>query len=192
MLICMIVLPTLPGCGADREAARLDAFRAALSDASVTVTAEVSVRDGDDVAVFTLRCAETAEGCEIEVLAPEEIAGVRAHLAEGETALQFEDLILPMPQTPNTVSPLRALPLLLQAVRTGYVDLVWQEDGLAAQLIADDDTAVRLYFDDTDTPAAAEIDAGGHTNVFCTITGWTTEKRTPNESNDPNVGGDQS
>ena len=191
MLLSVLCFLPLFGCGAQREEARFETFRASLTDAVVTVTAEVTARDADTLAVFTLRCTETPEGCEIEVLSPEELAGVTATLAAGEAKLRFDDLILPMPQASDTVSPLMALPLVLQAARTGFVDLVWADDGLTAQLITDDDTAVRITFDENDLPVSAEIDVDGQTCVFCTITAWSTETRDSHESNDTNLGGDQ-
>lgn len=190
LLFFLLLLP-LSACGAEREESRFDAFRESLTDAAVTVTAEVTGRDGEDVTAFTLRCTEADTGCEIEVLAPEEIAGVRAHIDAGAADMQFEDVILPMPQSKDAVSPLMALPLVLQAARTGHLDLVWQEDSLVCQLIPDDNTAVRIYLNGDNTPTAAEIDVDGHTNVFCTITGWSTEKSDLHESNDTDLGGDQ-
>jgi len=190
LLICLCLLP-LTGCGAEREERRFDAFRASLENAAVTVTAEVEARDGDEVTSFTIQCTETDAGCEIEVLSPQEIAGVRAHVDASAVEMQFDDVVLPMPQADGAVSPLMALPLVLHAARTGYLDLVWQEDDLVCQLIPDDDTAVRLYLNADGVPTAAEIDVDGHTNVFCTITAWSTEKSDANESNDTNLGGDQ-
>lgn len=190
LLVLSVLLP-LSACGAEREEARFDAFRAALTDAAVSVTAEVTARDGEDVTTFTLSCTETDAGCDIEVLAPEQIQGVRAHVASGEAQLQFDDLILPMPQAQNVVSPLMALPMVLQAARTGHLDLVWQEDGLVCQLVPNDDTAVRVCLNEDNMPTAAEVDVGGHTCVFCTITAWSTEKSDLHESNDTNLGGDQ-
>lgn len=189
--ICVVLL-LLSACGAKREESRFDAFRKTLADSAVTVTAEVTARDGEDVTAFTLQCTETASGCDVEVLAPEEIRGVRAHADADDVQMQFDDLILPMPQAKDTVSPLMALPLVLRAARTGHLDLAWQEDSLVCQLVTDDSTAVRIYLSDDNTPTAAEIDVGGHTGVFCTITGWSTEKSDMHESNDTDVGGDQS
>ena len=191
MLLSILCVLPLTGCGAGREEARFERFRASLTDSAVTVTAEVTARDADTLSVFTLRCAETPEGCALEVLAPEEIAGVKARLADGEAKLQFDDLILPMPQAADTVSPLMALPLVLQAARTGFLDLVWDADGLTAQLITDDDTAVRITFDENDLPVSAEIDVDGRTCAFCAITAWDAEERNSHEPNDKNLGGDQ-
>ena len=189
--ICMFLL-LLSACGAQREEARFDAFRKTLADAAVAVTAEVTARDGENVTAFTLQCTETDEGYDIEVLAPEEIRGVRAHTDADGVQMQFDDLVLPMPQAKDTVSPLMALPLVLEAARTGHLDLVWQEDCLVCQLVTDDNTAVRMYLNNDNTLTAAEVDVDGKTCVFCTITGWSTEKSDLHESNDTNVGGDQS
>ena len=189
LLICLCLLP-LGGCASDREERRLESFRASLEGSAVTVAAEVTARDGEDIDSFELRCTETDGGCDVEVLAPDSVAGVRAHTRSDGVEMEFEDLILPMPQDPDAVSPLLALPLVLSAARTGHLDLVWEEDGTVCQLIVRDGLAVRLYLNADNVPTAAEIDADGHTNVFCTITEWSTEKSDANESNDPNVGGD--
>ena len=174
LVLMALSMLLLSACGAKREEARFDAFRKTLADAAVTVTAEVTARDGDEATTFTLRCAEAQEGCDIEVLAPQEIAGVRAHVDANNVEMRFDDLILPMPQNKDAVSPLMALPLVLEAARTGHLDLVWEEDALVCQLIARDNVAVRLYLNADGTPTAAEIDMDGHTNVFCTVTEWST------------------
>ena len=109
-----LVLLPLSACSAESEEARFDRFRDALSDAAVTVEAEVTARDGDAVTAFTLRCTETPDGCDLEVLAPGEIAGVRAHTDGDAVEMAFDDVILPMPQAPDTVSPLLALPTVLR------------------------------------------------------------------------------
>ena len=187
----MALLP-LSGCGSKREEARFTRFRDSLTDAAVTLEAEVTARDGDAVSAFTLRCAETPDGYDLEVLAPEEIAGVRAHVDSDGVEMAYDDVILPMPQAKDTISPLLALPAVLQAARTGHLDLVWEEDGLVCQLIPDDDTAVRLLLKDDNTPAAAEVECRGHTCVQCAITAWRTEKGNGHESNDTDMGGDPS
>lgn len=80
---------------------------------------------------------------------PEQAAGVTAHLRDGASALAFDDIILPAGDLNGAgLTPLTALPYVVQAIRSGYVDLTWTEDGLqVVQLITDDHTAVRLYLD---------------------------------------------
>ena len=191
LLVLWSALLPLSACSAESEEARFDRFRDALSDAAVTVEAEVTAHDGDAVTAFTLRCTETPDGCDLEVLAPGEIAGVRAHTDGDAVEMAFDDVILPMPQAPDTVSPLLALPTVLQAARTGHLDLVWAEDGaLVCRLVPDDRTTVRLTLDENDLPAAAEVAVDGHTCVTCAIKAWSAEKRDGNEPNDTDVGGD--
>ena len=91
LLLSALLLP-LSACGAGREEARFDAFRDSLTDAAVTVTAEVTARDGDEATTFTLRCAEAQEGCDIKVLAPQEIAGVRAHVDADNVEMRLRKL----------------------------------------------------------------------------------------------------
>ena len=189
LLLFWSVLLPLSACTTESEEARFGRFRDSLADAAVTVEAEVTARDGDAVTAFTLRCAETPDGCDLEVLAPAEIAGVRAHVDASGAEMAFDDVILPMPQAKDTVSPLLALPTVLEAARSGHLDLVWEENGLICQLVPDDDIAVRLTLKDDNTPAAAEVAFNGHTCVFCTITSWSTEERDIHESNDTDVGG---
>ena len=116
---------------------------------------------------------------------------MRAHADGDAVEMAFDDVILPMPQAPDTVSPLLALPTVLQAARTGHLDLVWAEDGaLVCRLVPDDRTTVRLTLDENDLPAAAEVAVDGHTCVTCAIKAWSAEKRDGNEPNDTDVGGD--
>ena len=190
LLVLWSALLPLSACSAESEEARFDRFRDSLSDAAVTVEAEVTARDGDAVTAFTLRCTETPDGYDLEVLAPEEIAGVRAHADGDAVEMAFDDVILPMPQAQDAVSPLMALPLVLSAARSGHLDLVWEEDGLVCRLVPDDRTTVRLTLDENDLPAAAEVAVDGHTCVTCAIKAWSAEKRDINEPNDTDVGGD--
>ncbi len=189
-----LLLALLSGCGKSGDEARFRQFQQLLETAAVTVTAEVTALSDDAVTAFTLTCAESPEGTSVEVLQPEMLAGVRAWLRPGETTLEFDGVALPVPDAPGQVSPLLALPMLLEAVRTGHIDLVWREgDALAVQLILDDETTVRLFFNADNVPVYAEIAANDRTAVQCAITTWmTNEGETEYESNDQDVGRDQS
>ena len=88
---------------------------------------------------------------------------------------------------------LTALPYVVEAIRSGYVDLTWTEDGLqVVQLITDDHTAVRLYLDGT-VPQCAELSVDDTLCLRCTIENWNLEQGSTNdESQDQNLGRDQS
>ena len=142
----------------------------------------------------TLTCQELPDGYDLTVTAPEQAAGVTAHLRDGASALAFDDIILPAGDLNGAgLTPLTALPYVVQAIRSGYVDLTWTEDGLqVVQLITDDHTAVRLYLDGT-VPQCAELSVDDTLCLRCTMENWNLEQGSMNdESQDPNLGRDQS
>ena len=54
--------------------------------------------------------------------APEEVAGITAHIAQGQTALEFDGVALETgPLNQEGLSPLDALPAFVAAMQTGYL-----------------------------------------------------------------------
>ena len=116
------------------------------------------------------------------------------HLRRGESTLTFDDILLPAGDLNAAgLTPLTALPYVVDAVRSGYVDLTWQEDGLlVVQLITDDHTVVRLYLDGT-VPQCAELSVDERSCLYCTVEQWNLEQGSTNdESQNSNMGRDQS
>ena len=72
------------------------------------------------------------------------------------------------------LSPMSALPLLVDAMRTGYLDSAWEENGeLAAVLIPSDGLSVEVHLDKySKTPLYAEISSAGRVRVTAQISGW--------------------
>ena len=182
----------LAGCAAAGDENRIDAIRRRLETSTVEYEAEVTAFIGEETDSFTLSCAETAEGPVVTVLSPEMLSGVTARLGpDGE--LRFDGLAVPLRETEG-VSALSALPMALSILRSAHLDLVWREgDTLTAQFISEDDLALRASFTPEDALSAAEFIADGKTAVRLRVTKWNlTEKEVPYESDDPNLGGDQS
>ena len=172
----MISLLLLSACGRGAGEQKFEAFRDTLTGQLVTTTAQVRVQRGDTVT------------------APEQAAGVTARLRDGASTLAFDDIILPAGDLNGAgLTPLTALPYVVEAIRSGYVDLTWTEDGLqVVQLITDDHTAVRLYLDGT-VPQCAELSVDDTLCLRCTIENWNLEQGSTNdESQDQNMGRDQS
>lgn len=190
--VLMISALMLAGCGSRGAEERFDRFRQTLEAADgIAVTAEVTAISGDDVTAFTLSCATAEEGYEVSVTEPELLAGVRAHLRQGDATLEFDNIVLPMGTlSENGLSPLMALPCVIDAACEGHVDLLWTEDDrLVTQLILDDTTTVRLYLDEALTPVYAEIAAEDTTVVQCSILTWQlNEREAQDESDDSNLG----
>ena len=186
----------LAGCGSSGAEEQFDRFRQSLeTSGSVTVTAEVTAVSDEDVLSYTLSCAEVEDGYDIAVTGPELLSGVRAHLQQNDATLEFDNIVIPMGSlNDNGLSPLTALPCILEAARSGYADLVWTEGGrLTAQLVLDDATTVRLHLNDALTPVSTEVAVEDATVIQCSIITWQQNERgTQYESDDPNLGGDQS
>ena len=186
----MISLLLLSACGHGAGERSFQTFRDTLTGSLVTVTAQVHADYGDTVADYTLTCRELADGYDLTVIAPETAEGVGAHLRRGESTLTFDDILLPAGDLNAAgLTPLTALPYVVDAIRSGYVDLTWQEGGLqVVQLITDDHTVVRLYLDGT-VPQCAELSVDERSCLYCTVEQWNLEQGSTNdESQNSNMG----
>ena len=192
LFAALMILPLLlTACGERGDEAKVTAFCAALQSQAIQCEAELVSRLNDETETFTLSCEESAQGSEIAVRAPEALSGVTAHVG-ADASLAFDGLVIPVPA--EGLSPLSAVPILLDALRHGHIDLVWREgETLTAQIIPNDDLAVRVYFSPDGIPAAASFLDRGTETITCTITQWAqSDKENPDESDDSNLGGDQS
>lgn len=91
----MISLLLLSACGRGAGEQKFEAFRDTLTGQLVTTTAQVRVQRSDTVTDYTLTCQELPDGYDLTVTAPEQAAGVTAHLRDGASTLAFDDIILP-------------------------------------------------------------------------------------------------
>lgn len=133
---------------------------------------------GDRVNEFTLQYDFSREGrSAVEILAPEEVRGVRATIEAGQTELSFDGVILETGPLPGTgLTPVDALPVMLKAWGEGYVSSVGHEkiDGVECVLIvckstvSGVETEYRSWFDAEDyKPVKAEVMADGVRVIEC-------------------------
>ena len=171
----LLVSLLLTGCGSRALKTRFTEFSDTLA-ARQTLRYEASIRAEypDRRADFKLRYEKDAEGERVTVLEPALIAGLSARIAPGSDALVYDGMILDAgPLDAFGLTPMSALPRLTEALCAGFLDSVWEEDGLtAAQLIPDDEQSVTVWFDGGMRPVRAELASGGETRVFCEITDW--------------------
>ena len=172
LLICLL----LCGCGNRALENRFTAFSQALAEKeTLQFTAEVRSEYDDKSFSFTLAYQKDAEGQTIRVLEPERIAGIQAHLAPESSTLEFQGLILDTgPLDPYGLSPMNALPTLVDALCGGHLESVWEEDGIPAyHLIWDDHLSARVWFDpETMAPLRAELQSDDTVRIFCEIQDW--------------------
>ena len=159
----------LSGCGG---AGTVDALRAELEGArAVAITAEVASLGEGRLGEWTLSLSRSPDALAVTVLAPEEFAGARAVYSGEGRSLEFEGLVLDMGA--GAVSAVDALPLVLEAVESGYEALAWsEEDSEFASLQLTDDLGVTLRLEGG-VPVWAEILSGGESAVQCDISEFT-------------------
>lgn len=172
----LLILSLLLGGCTNKNEARFRAFSEELRARNDAVlTAQVRAEYDDQSCSFTLRCAEDGSGgCTVEVIEPELIRGVRAHMSADGTRLLYDSVCVDTGEGGSSLSPMGALPLLLGALREGALDSVWKEDGcLAVRLVPEDDIGVTVLFDADMRPDWAEIDRAGKTLFFIDVTEFT-------------------
>ena len=159
----------LSACGGGAARAGFESFAEDLSARDeLHFTSQLRVE-------FTLDYAADSGGCTVTVVSPEIIKGVSAHITAGETALEYDGVALDTGALDDFgLSPMSALPLLVDAMRTGYLDSAWEENGeLAAVLIPSDGLSVEVHLDKySKTPLYAEISSAGRVRVTAQISGW--------------------
>ena len=166
----------LTGCGSRADEKRFAAFSEELSKKdTLSFLAELRAEYADRTVEFTLAYTRDAEGETIRVLKPERISGICAHLAPGSSTLEFESLILDAgPLDPYGLTPMNALPKLVETLCTGHLDSHWTEDGApVCHLVLDDHLSASVWFESGSMiPSYAELQSDDTVHVFCTIRDW--------------------
>ena len=174
----MITLLLLPGCG-EREA-RLekgfDALRQAVTVAeNIRFQGSLTADYGETVADYTMAVSYDGQETVVEVLAPELIAGVQASAKRGETAISYQGVQLGAgPLDEEGLTPMSAIPVMIDAMASSYVELLWWDgDYIASRLYVGENSVLTLWLDkETYTPVAGEIASEGRTVITMRIDGW--------------------
>ncbi len=174
----MMILLLLPGCGA-REARLEENFqtlrKAVTAAGSITFRAALTADYGDSVSEYTMNVSYDGQQTTVELLTPELLAGVKAAALRGETQVAYDGVILGAgPLDGEGLTPVSAIPAMLDAMASGYVELLWRDgDAMAARLYVGENSVLTLWLDETSlAPTAAEIAAEGRTVVTLRIEGW--------------------
>lgn len=176
--VLMMTLLLLTGCG-EREA-RLEqsfaSFREAVTMAEhISATVELTVSSGSAAADYTLQVEYDGQTTELEILQPELLAGVKAVAKQGQAEIAYESVRLGAgPIDQDGLTPVSAVPAILDAMQSGYRELIWWEEPyIAARLHIGETSVLTLWLEeDTLTPVTAEIASGGLTVLTCTFTHW--------------------
>lgn len=188
-MILPLLLLTACGGGRVSEAEELTnrARTAYLELTACAGSAAVTVDYGLRVYDYALDFSYQREGETVLTLtAPEDVAGVTATIAQGETGLEFDGVAVETgPVDPSGLSPLDAIPALLRYAREGYVaecalegeeggqtqlHLLCRDpekgpgEGLECELWLDGESLALLQ---------GELSQGGLTVIQCAFSDWT-------------------
>ncbi len=124
-MTALLLAALLCGCGGENGGNQqtLALREAFLSMESCSGSMEVTADYGQRVYEYTVEFSGDGNGgMNLVLTAPEEVAGITAHIAQGQTALEFDGVALETgPLNQEGLSPLDALPAFVAAMQTGYL-----------------------------------------------------------------------
>ena len=187
LLFLPMMLLLLTGCGGGQEGKTgAEALAVAIRGEYMAMTAyslqaKVNADYGQRVYDFTLSVTSDGEETTVVIREPEMLAGVTARMDGDEGTLEYEDLSLETGFLDGeSLSPVSALPTLVEAARTQYIDRCTLADGVLEVHCADPEQdsgtgqEVTLYFDaQTHALTGGEISQDGRRVITCEITEFT-------------------
>lgn len=170
LAVCLL----LSGCGSQAAQKQYEQFSKELAEKNeLSFTAELRAEYEDKSVDFTLSYEKDGEGCTVTVLKPETIRGVTARIAAGGTAVEYDGIMLDTGRLDDYgLSPMTALPILVEAMISAHADSFWDDGGLdAVKLIPNDNLSAVVRFDNG-IPVSAELISDGRVTVICEIEDW--------------------
>ena len=174
ILFLAVAFLIMTACSNDNPYETFLLIRAGYLAADVQLTAELSADYGDRCVEYKLAYVGDGKSGEVSVIEPDEIRGISAQIGEDKkVSLKCGDVLIDTGVIYGTdVSPVGALPLIVNAVREGYVSTVYREtlNGSEYTVVEIDETPAgesekliyTLWFAAEDRSLyKAEVNAGG-------------------------------
>ena len=189
LCVLMMILLPLSGClGGDEGQENLDLALTLrgeyLAMENFSAQAELTADYGQRVYEFGLSAVGSDEETVLTVTAPEPVAGITARLKSGKSFLEYDELSIETGRlTQDGLSPVSAIPALLEAVRSGYITACGTDDSGAFRVDygAPDTppgtgTEYVLWFDSqSHVPLRGEVSKDGVRCIECTFSSFTKE-----------------
>ena len=179
--VLMMTLLLLPGCG-EREArleGDFEAFRQSVTETeNMTASVRLTAMTGGAAAEYLLRLSYDGSAVSVTIAEPELLAGITAVAERGQTEIVYESVRLGAGALDETgLTPVSALPAVIDAIQSGYLELLWwEEPWLCARLHVSDSSVLTLWLEeDTLAPYVAEIASDGRVVVRAVFEDWTME-----------------
>ena len=182
----MILLLLFCGCESRQQVKEPEQIQAFYRQTvAAQLQARVCCQYDDAVREYDFLCHWTEAESTVEVMAPAELAGIRALLKGEELKLEYQGMSLDAGAlSSRELSPVQALPLMLRALRQGYVTGWCREklDGKESiHLTLDESSAggkiyYDLWLDEAYRLLAGEIRVEEQVRFQCRIQAFTSEQ----------------
>lgn len=187
-VICVLMTALLlAGCGAAEEDGAeelaLTIRGEYLAMDSCAAQASITADYGQRVYQYELAVSVTEEETTLALTAPDTVAGLTARLSGEENLLEFDGVSVETgPLDSSGLSPVSAVPALLEAARSGYITAcTLEEDRTLLRVDCGDPalspgegTETSLWFDAaTHALTKAEISVDGFRVILCDFKGFT-------------------
>ena len=191
LLLCvpMMILLLLPACkGGPAGASEAETLSLALRGeylemTSCAATAAITADYGQRVYQYELAVSVSGEETLLTLSAPETVAGITARLTGKDSLLEYDGMSVETgPLDGDGLTPVSAIPALLEAAKSGYVAAcALEEDGALLRLDCGDPegrpgTGVEtsLWFDaSTHALVRGEISVDGFRAILCEFSDFT-------------------
>lgn len=121
----MMTLPLLTGCGGGKNEAleQALAIRAQrLEQKPYAAEIDLTADYGQRVYDFTVAASGNEEGLTLTLTAPESVAGITARLEKDAALLEYDGVMVETgPLNEEGLTPISAVPALLECLRSGYI-----------------------------------------------------------------------
>jgi len=143
---------------------------------NVSLRAQVTISHDEHVGEYELGCDYSPEETVIEILAPENLKGIKATKRGEDTQLEYDDLIVSLGEV-DGITPATAVPMLLDTIREGYVDMCYTEKAnddelLAVQFSPENGVTIHLWLTNDNVPLSAEFESDSQAGIKIAITDW--------------------
>jgi len=172
MISCLL----LSGCGSKKLEKNYENFASELTGKDrLSFTAQLRAEYEDKTVDFTLDYSQDDSGCTVTIVEPQLISGITARISAENTALEYDGVLISIGDLdPYGLSPMSALPKLVETMKNGFLESVAQESGeIVYQLVLDDHFSASVWFKEgIMVPVHAELVSDGRVRVYCDIKNW--------------------
>ncbi len=170
--LCLVFSACSRGVTADDRAGEIQEEYSAGND--LTLTGNVTADYGEKIYEFRLKYTGNHTDCRVEILSPEELAGIAARLDQDGRTLEYDGCELSIGSVAGDgLSPMECIPFMLHEWGHGYISGAAAEKLGGAETVAvtfdigENETLVTWFEAETNLPVRSEIFFDGDMVISC-------------------------